>query len=316
MQGQLILARINDYLHRANEGAPGMSKEVIEEAAERFKQVLNKTFNETRSGNFRVYMSNAGKPACQMVMERMGAPKEKQTAAFRMKMLIGDIAEITLRAIMKSSGVPVNASNIKVELPIAEGISLRGEYDFDIGGSIWDTKSSSNWGFKNKWGSGFSYIEEHDNFGYVAQLYGYSEASKKPVGGWVVLNKETGELMAVDANDTPEYRKKHLDKLKHNVFKVLDLERPFTREFQDEEEKFYGKPTGNRLLGYTCSMCEWRFACWPGLLRKPKAKSEARNRQMIYYTQYSEDNEASCTKEILPKKQRSNTRESKAKKTS
>lgn len=301
MEGQLILALVEDYLQRANQGAPGMSDDIINEAGERFKEVLRRTFNESRSGQFRVYMSNAGKPSCQLVMERNAAPKEPQTAAFRMKMLMGDAAEIILRAVMKGSGVNVEASNVKVQLPLMAGIELRGEYDFKINGRIWDAKSASKYSFEHKWASGFSHIEQYDDFGYCGQLYGYAEADKSKVGGWIVVCKETGKLAAVDAIDTTEYRTKHINKLKENVVKVLDTERPFTRNFEDIPETFYGKPTGNRVLGMTCGFCEFKFSCWPGLQRKEKARSEAKNKQMIFYTVYDESSNLTPVKEVKGK---------------
>lgn len=291
MQGQIILTRLNDYLQRANQGAPGMSEEVINEAGERFKEILRRTFNETRSGQFRVYMSNAGKPLCQLQMERNGAAKEPQTAAFRMKMLIGDCTEIVLRAVMKASGVPIDASNVKVTLPLIDGVELRGEYDFKIKGAIWDAKSASRYSFDNKWAAGFSHVEQYDDFGYVAQLYGYAEADKSKVGGWIVVNKETGQLMAVEADDSPALRQKHFNKLRDNVFKVLDTSRPFERMFSDSAETFYGQPTGNRVLGITCGFCEFKHSCWENLQRKQKAGSEAKNKAMIWYTHW-ETNEA------------------------
>jgi hypothetical protein len=301
MEGQLILARVEDYLQKANTGAPGMSEEIIEEAGERFKAVLRKTFNETRGGNFRIYMSNAGKASCQLVMERNGAPKEPLTAAFRMKMLMGDAAELILRAVMKGSGVVIDSSNVKVTLPLLPGIEIRGEYDFKIKGRIWDAKSSSRYAFDNKWSSGFHHIEQYDDFGYCAQLYGYAEADNAKVGGFIVVCKETGKLAAIDAVDTVEYRTKHLNKLKANVVQVLDTERPFTRNFSDEPETFYGKPTGNRTLGMTCGFCEFKYSCWPGLKRKEQAQSKATNKKMIYYTVWDEKNNIAPPKEVKEK---------------
>jgi hypothetical protein len=290
MEGQLILAKVEDYLQRANQGAPGMDEAVIQEAGERFKDILRRTFNESRSGNFRIYMSNAGKPSCQLTMERNGAPKEPQTAAFRFKMLMGDASEIILRAVLKGSGVTIDASNVKVTLPLFPGIDVRGEYDFKINGRIWDAKSASRWSFENKWANGFSHIEQYDDFGYCGQLYGYAEADKAKVGGFIVVCKETGKLAAVEAIDTIEYRTKHLNRLKENVVKVLDTERPFERNFSDVAETFYGKPTGNRTLGITCGFCEFKYSCWPGLQRKNQAQSQAVNKKMIHYTVYDEAN--------------------------
>jgi hypothetical protein len=311
MEGQLILARVEDYLQKANTGAPGMSEEIIEEAGERFKAVLRKTFNETRGGNFRIYMSNAGKPVCQLQMERNGAAQEPQTAAFRMKMLLGDATETILRAVMQASGVKIDASNVKVTLPILPGIEIRGEYDFKIKGAIWDAKSSSRYAFDNKWAAGFTHVEQYDDFGYCAQLYGYAEADNAKAGGFIVVCKETGRLTAIEAVDTPEYRAKHRNKIKENVIKILDVERPFERQFPDVAEAFYGKPTGNRTLGMSCSFCQFKWSCWPGLVKKEKARSQAKNKQLIYYTHYDKANEVAEPEEKPAPKARVSRKSSK-----
>lgn len=312
MDGNIILAKIQGYLQSANDGAPGMSEEIIQEAGERFKDIMRKTFNESRKGNFRMYMSNAGKPSCQLVMERNGAAKEAMSYAQRMKFLIGDFTEIALRAIMKASGVPITTSNEKVELKLNDIVTLRGELDFDIQGRVWDCKSSSAWTFKNKWGAGFDHLEGSDPFGYCAQLFGYAEAKKIKAGGWFVVNKETGEILCAEAKDTPEIRAKHLKKLELNVLSVLDVEKPFERQFTDEVETFYGKPTGNRKLGFACGYCEFKWSCWPGLKGRMQVKSEARNPKFIYYSQFdpkSEEPDPVKTQEEkkLPKRNRKTT---------
>jgi len=287
MDAQVIKAKITHYLQEANEGSPGMAEDIIEAAGERFKEVLSRAFNKDRR-NFRVSMSNAGRPACQLVMERDGVQAEAKEAGFRMKMLIGDAVEIILRAVMEASGINIQESNKKVELKLDEYITVLGELDWKIDGEVWDGKSSSKWAFENKWRSGFDYIEKHDDFGYCAQLYGYAEAEDAKAGGWIVVNKETGELDVVPAKDSPAKRKEHLQKLTQTVYKVLDTQRPFTREFSDEPETFYGKETGNRVLGFTCGWCDFKYSCWPGLKKKPAAKSKAKNPKMTYYTVYNE----------------------------
>ena len=49
----------------------------------------------------------------------------------------------------------------------------------------------------------------------------------------------------------------------------------FKRNFEDIEETFYKKPTGNRKLAMNCTYCGYRYKCWPGLRfeRNPKSKS-------------------------------------------
>ena len=219
-------------------------------------------------------------------MERDGTPKETQPYSFRMKMLIGDITELVLKAVIKGSGIKIDNSNGKVLLNLFDGKKqLPGEYDFKINGAIWDAKSASSWSFKNKWATGgFAGLEKDDPFGYIGQLYGYVEADKAKAGGFFVINKETGEILAVEASDSPELRKKHLKNFEDNILKVIDPNRPFTREFDDEPEYFRKVPTGNRKLTFKCVFCDYKFSCWPGLKYAPAVKSEAESAPMVYYT--------------------------------
>lgn len=296
MVAEVLLTQIKTYLQAANDESVGMSEDIIEKAGEEFKEILRSTFNQKR-GKFRLRMSAVGRPACQLMMERDEARKEPKTASFRMKMLIGDATETILRAVMRAAGIDIQGTNEKVSLDIGNDIRINGSYDFKIADKIWDAKTSSNWAFTNKWMKGFSHIEEHDNFGYCAQLYGYAEAENQnhhkeiTVGGWFVCNKETGDITVVEAIDTPEHRKIHLDRLKKNVFKVLNPDQPFEREFEDEEETFYKKPTGNRKLGIACGFCEFKYSCWPGLQAKLQAKSKSKSPKLVYYTEYNEQEE-------------------------
>lgn len=287
-----MLVKVQQYLQAANTSAPGMADEIIEEAGEAFKQMLRQTFNEQRPDDFKLYFSNAGKPSCQLIMERDKAPREAKSYAFRMKMLLGEVTEILARAIMKGSGIKIESSQGRVKLPIGP-IHLSGKYDDCIGGAIYDTKGSSNYTFQNKWKKGFVELSKDDPFGYVSQLYGYAEADKKKVGGWWVINRETGEWLLVEAPDSLEYRAKAVQKLEDNIVKVVDPSRPFKREFEDEVETFRKKPTGNRKLNFACSMCEFKWSCWPGLQVKREALSQADNPRMVYYTKLENTGEKS-----------------------
>lgn len=284
MLPQILEGRIRKYLEDSNDGAPGMSDEAMDEACEILRTALDRAFNQTRS-NFKVSMSAAGRPACQLVMQRNGVEPIKKTAGFAMKMLIGHITEAVLMSVIRSSNIPVESAHGKVDLPLDDHVSVRGTYDLEVDGEIWDIKSASHWSFRNKWvAGGFEAVEASDSFGYCAQLYGYSKASGKAVGGWFVVDKESGDIAVVKAKDTPEYRKKHLTKLRESTYKVLDLDREFTREFEDEPEKFRSKETGNRKLGFECSWCDFKEACWPGIKHLPEIPSKAKNKKLIWYT--------------------------------
>lgn len=292
MEGLLLQTKIQSYLLAANEGAPGMPEEVIEEAGEAIKKILRDTFNKTRGTDFRVTMSNLGQPLCKLMMERDKAPKEKHPYSFRMKMLIGDVTEAILRAIIKGSGIKIEATDQRVTLELPEGAKVNGRYDdkLSIAGvsGITDTKSASSWMFKHKWSKGFEGLLKDDPFGYVGQLVGYATADNSKALGWFVVNKENGEVIFVSAKDTPELRKEFLEKAANTVFTLIDPNAKFKRCFEDEPEFFRKQPTGNRKLGTSCSFCDYKFSCWPGLQYRQAVKSEAENAPMVYYSYLDE----------------------------
>ena len=43
-------------------------------------------------------------------------------------------------------------------------------------------------------------LKANDDFGYVGQLIGYSEAKSKKAGGWIVVCKSTGQVLVMDAD--------------------------------------------------------------------------------------------------------------------
>jgi len=283
-QEQVMLQKVQHYLKEANVSAPGMDQQLIDDAAERLKTVMNSAFNETRSTKFRLSMSSAGKPTCQLLMKRDGAPEESPGAAFRMKMLIGDITELVLGAVIQAAGINVTDSNLKVKID-SDGIKMSGELDLIIDDeSVWDVKSCSRWAFDNKWKAKDDVFEAGDDFGYLEQLYGYSEASEKRPGGWFVVNKETGELLIRAAKQDKETMQRYLGNISDNLFKVIDPSTKFERSFTDEEETFRKKPTGNRKLGFACSFCNFKYSCWDGLTYRRSIPSAAKSPKMEYYT--------------------------------
>lgn len=285
-----IEIRVHNYLERANNEAVGMSEEIIEEACQDLKKLLNDRFNDSFSDKFRLRMSNIGRPTCQLQMEKARAPREPKSYDFAMKMLIGHLVEIAAVAVLKASGVNVEETNQKTHIEVGERI-IKGTTDVEIDGQVYDVKSASSWSFKNKFARGFDAVAEQDSFGYVSQGYGYAEGRGKPFGGWIVVDKSTGEWAVCQ---TPEYDEVHDKALKdiEETVQTIDSGAPFKRCFDDQPETFRGKPTGNRVLGDTCGFCEFKYTCWPGLQHKPQAASSAKSPPYKFYT-HIEENEKS-----------------------
>ena len=275
-------------------GNPEIPQEVLAQTSQQFAEKLER-FNETRGPRKGLpSLSQIGKPFCQLHAEKIGMAMTPELPSFKIKMTYGDMTEVIAVALLKSAGVDIVALNQKTRLETALG-DLNGEFDLmiDIDGelSMWDIKSASKFAFERKFSS-YKYLKEGDSFGYVDQLWGYTlaERVKYPdlkIGGWIVISKETGEMLVcpADPSDEDEYRRK----IKDTLDRFLEADDTnFKREFSDVPETFYKKETGNRKLGVTCSYCSFKFSCWETLEYRPKAKSKARD-AYEYYTFYQEE---------------------------
>ena len=59
---------------------------------------------------------------------------------------------------------------------------------------------------------------------------------------------------------------------------------PFKRQYEDIEEKFNGKLTGNKVLGKECTFCSYKKACWGDIKHLPQQQSKAMNPKYFWYT--------------------------------
>jgi len=260
---------------------------LIEEAGEHFKNALKKQFREGNRREFRLRMSNLGRPTCQLwYAKNKPEAAEDKPYDFLMRMLLGDAIEVLSLFILKAAGVNVESSSGLVEMDL-DGSEIKGEYDLVIDGKVWDIKSASPFSFKSKFKS-FEAMAEGDSFGYVAQGYGYARATGMPFGGWIAVNKSTGEWAFVEAPED-EAKVKEVENNMISTKQYIEQDKPFERCFEDEEEKFRGKPTGNRTVPINCQFCDYKHTCWPNLQYKPQAKSQAKNPKWIYYSVYNEE---------------------------
>lgn len=262
-----------------------VSDELIEEAGEHFKQALRKQFTEPRK-DFTLRMSNLGRPTCQLWFQKHYPDQaEAKSYDFVMKMLTGDALEVITLFVMKLAGVNVESFSGKCSMDL-DGITINGEYDVMIDGKIWDIKTASPYSFQNKF-KDFDSMKGDDPFGYVSQGYGYARANGVPFGGWIVINKATGELKFVEAKEDPEL----IQSVEHDMIEtkqIIESDRPLQRCFEDVEETYRKAPTGNRFLSQTCSYCDYKTLCWENLQYKPSAASTAKTKPWRYYTVYND----------------------------
>ena len=269
---------LHQYMENAVKGKSAMSDDTIEQVADDVADAIKRQFGSGKTrGDFRLRMSNVGRPTCQLWYE-----KNKPEVAlpfpttFVMNMMIGDIVEAVFKGLLKEAGVKYNDTE-KVTLDLGT-TSINGSYDIVINDAVDDIKSASDWSYRNKFES-YDTLAAGDGFGYIGQLAGYAKASGKRVGGWWVVNKANGQFKYVPASglDIDE----EINKIKATVTTVE--ENKFERCFEPVPEKFRGKETGNKVLNDSCKFCSYRFSCWPTLVERPAVKSQAKNPPIINY---------------------------------
>ena len=269
---------LHQYMDSAVKGDSTMSETTINQVAADISDALKRQFGGgTKRGDFRIRMSNVGRPTCQLWYE-----KNKPEVAlpfpttFIMNMMLGDLVEAVFKGLLKEAGVQYEDSKT-VHLDVGDD-SIRGSYDIVINDAVDDIKSASDWSYRNKFES-YDTLASGDGFGYVGQLAGYAKASGKKVGGWWVVNKANGAFKYVPATGLD--LEAEVQKIKDTVQTVK--ENKFEKCFQPVPEKYRGKETGNKILNDGCKFCSYRFDCWSDLTERAAVKSQAKNPPITSY---------------------------------
>ena len=282
-----ILSKVQLYLDKVAKEPVKISDKMVEEFGEACKSALRKQFSEERRKEFKPRMSNIGRPLCQLQMEAQNVKGEGQPYNVKMRNTFGDLIEALAVFVLKSAGVKLEDEQKNVKYKF-NGSSIEGRLDVKIDKKVWDIKSASPYSFEKKFGTagGFEEVVKDDAFGYVSQGYLYSESEKLPFGGWIVINKSTGEWTVCK---TPliddQYRVKALQDAKENL-KALRDKVPFKRCFNDIEETYRTKKTGNRTLGMICGFCPYKLPCWGSKLQLlQQQQSQGKNPRWVWYTE-------------------------------
>ena len=276
-------ASLISYLLSVLDGKAEMPSYLLSEFAELSKKALEKHFTR-KEEDFRLRMSNVGKPLCQLQMQAKGVEPEKPSHDFIVRIIIGDMLEALVIVLLKASKIEVKSQHQKVSLGVGD-TQIEGEYDIELDDGIYDIKSVSPFSFTTKFNAdnGYDKIKQSDSFGYISQGHGYGMAANKPFKGWIAINKTTGEIVFTDAKHTDEEKKEVYSKIYNNSVALLE-EKPFERCFTDIEEVYYSKPTGNRTLGIECSYCPYKHDCWDNLEFRRQLPSKGKNPKWTWYT--------------------------------
>jgi len=282
-----ILYKVQLYLDEVAKEPVKVSDKLVEEFGEACKMALRKQFSEKRRGKFQPRMSNIGRPLCQLQMEAKNVKGEGQPYNVKMRNTFGDLIEALAIFILKSSGVKTYDEQKSVKYKF-NGTSLEGRLDVKIDSKVWDIKSASPYSFEKKFGEagGFEAVVIDDAFGYVSQGYLYGESEKLPFGGWIVINKSTGEWVVCETPLVDEHHKIKAIKDAKNNFFALENKVPFKRCYEDIEETYRTKKTGNRVLGTVCSFCPYKLPCWGSKLQLlQQQQSQGKNPKWVWYTE-------------------------------
>ena len=192
-------------------------------------------------------ISNIGRPARQLWYEARQEDTVKLNAITRIKFLYGHLLEELLLLLVKASGHKVTDEQKEVEVD-----GIKGHMDCKINGEVIDIKTASNFAFK-KFSEGT--LAQNDTFGYMAQLAGYEAAEGTSDGGFLAINKESGELALFRPGKLS--KPNPVNKI-NNLKQALDLDTPPEKCYTPIPE---GKK-GNEILPPSCVYCSFKNECW------------------------------------------------------
>tara|TARA_R110000823_G_scaffold309569_1_gene433887 strand:- start:729 stop:1583 length:855 start_codon:yes stop_codon:yes gene_type:complete len=201
-----------------------------------------------RDTNFTVRMSNVGKPPRQLWYEKRD-PKGRGNidGPTQIKFLYGHLLEEIVLMLVRMAGYPVTDEQKEVTV---DGIV--GHMDCKINGEVVDVKTASRFAF-NKFKEGR--LAQDDPFGYLGQLAGYEAAEGTEAGGFLVLNKESGELCMYVPDDLD---KPNIKASISQLLPALELDVPPAICYAPVPD---GKK-GNMKLAKGCSWCKYKYECF------------------------------------------------------
>jgi hypothetical protein len=250
MELNTLVPDIYKHLEKLSDGTPlPLTEEDIDNTLVGMREALMSWATpRERDSNFTVRMSNVGKPARQLWYEKRD-PQGRGgiDGATQIKFLYGHLLEEIVLMLVRMAGHKVTDEQKEV---VVDGIV--GHMDCKINGEVVDVKTASRFAF-NKFRDGR--LSQDDPFGYLGQLAGYEAAEGTDNGGFLVLNKESGELCMYVPDD--------LDKpnIKASISKLLPA-----LEMETPPELCYnpipdGKK-GNMKLAKGCNWCKYKHDCY------------------------------------------------------
>ena len=225
-----------------------VSEEVLENFGNSMKEALRHWATPRPRDKETLRMSNIGKPLRQLWYDIKSDSKDTQAIEphIFIKFLYGHILEEVMLFLVKLAEHDVSDEQKEVKVS-----NVQGHMDCKIDGEVVDIKTASSFAFRKFKNDT---LKDDDPFGYLAQLSGYEEAEKTKAGGFLVLNKESGELTMHRPSffDKPNAKNKIRE-----VKKALKLDNPPPFCYTPVPE---GK-AGNLKLPRGCFYCKHKNEC-------------------------------------------------------
>ena len=142
---------LHQYMENAVKGTSTMSDTTIKQVADDVADAITRQFGSGKKrGDFRLRMSNVGRPTCQLWYEKNKTREWHLPfpTTFVMNMMIGDIVEAVFKGLLKEAGVKYNDTE-KVTLDLGT-TSINGSYDIVINDAVDDIKSASDWSYQKQ----------------------------------------------------------------------------------------------------------------------------------------------------------------------
>ena len=288
-----MLLDIQDYMTRAIRGDVTVSPDNLDLFVDDCRAAIEKQLGG-RTREYRIRMSGLGKPLCQQILDKFGIEESMEYNSIA-RFAFGDLTEALLMLVMREAGIDIVDFQKEVVLEI-EGVVVKGTLDVIIRGTddverVWDIKSASDWAFKYKFtgSGGYEHIKNDDPFGYVMQGHLYGAATGLDFGGWIVINKSSGEVAIVEAHDwTGDDRVAYMLEAANRVHFLSDPDvkpfKPYSDEFETYKRKGEVIRTGNKVLPKECSLCGFRGHCWPDAVLHSRVTSQAKSPPKVWYT--------------------------------
>lgn len=228
-------------------GGQEIPDELLDELGDKIKQTIKTWATPQNRNKFTLRMSNIGRPARQLYYSNKQTQDITHSPETQIKFLYGHLLEDILIFFVKLSGHVVTDEQKEVSVN-----GIKGHMDCKIDGEVIDIKTASNYAFrkfKNKT------LRDDDPFGYISQLAGYEKSEGTDNGGFLALNKESGELAL--------YQPEELDK--PNVKSLISNLLEILLSYSKAPEKCY-KPIaaglkGNMKLPAGCVYCAYKIEC-------------------------------------------------------